>query len=49
MTCYYNITKLIFLKKKLKPVLVRSGFLGQKLVQTGLVWFFQFGSVLLSV
>jgi len=28
-----------------RPVLVRFGFFGQKPVQTGLTWFFQFCSV----
>jgi len=43
--------KFFFLKKKTetgsnRPVSVRFGFLGQKLVQTGLTRFFRFGSVL---
>jgi len=46
-----KVTKSIF-KKKTKtetssnrPVSVRFGFFGTELVQTGLDWFFQFGSV----
>jgi hypothetical protein len=45
-----KVTKLKFKKKKTeigsnRPVSVRFGFLGQKPVQTGLAWFFRFGSV----
>jgi hypothetical protein len=46
-----KVTKLNLFFKKTKigsnrPVSVRFGFLGQKLVQTGLTWFFQFCLVL---
>jgi hypothetical protein len=46
-----NQTEFFFLKNRTetgsnRPVSVRFGFLGQKPVQTGLAWFFWFGSVL---
>jgi hypothetical protein len=48
-----NQTEIVFKKKNRnrtetgsnRPVSVRFGFLGQKPVQTGLPWFFRFGSV----
>jgi hypothetical protein len=48
-----KVTKPKFKKKtetgSNRPVSVWFGFLGQKLVQTGLAWFFRFGSVFSSI
>jgi hypothetical protein len=48
-----KVTKPKFKKKtetgSNRPVSVWFGFLGQKLVQTGLAWFFRFGLVFSSI